>query len=40
VVNPLTLLWWSLSPEIVLVIVGVLALAIIVAVAVFGGGWS
>jgi hypothetical protein len=39
-VSPLTLLWWAISPELAIVIIGVLALAIIVAVAVFGGGWS
>ena len=38
--SPVELLWWAISPELAVAIVAVLALAIIVAVAVFGGGWS
>lgn len=37
--SPVELLWWAISPELGLVIIGLLALAIVTAVAVFGGGF-
>lgn len=38
--NPISLIWFAFSQSITLVIVGLLAVAIVAAVVVFGGGWS
>jgi hypothetical protein len=38
--NPFELVWWAIDGDVMVVVVGVLAVAIIAAVVVFGGGWS
>jgi hypothetical protein len=37
---PISLLWFAVSSELGMVILAVLAIAIVTAVIVFGGGWS
>jgi hypothetical protein len=39
-VNPIALLWWATSQHVFLVAVGVIALGVILAVVIFGGGWQ
>lgn len=38
--NPVTLVLWALSDATAWLVVGLCALAVVVAFVVFGGGWS
>jgi hypothetical protein len=37
--NPLSLLWWAISQDTMLLAVGLIIIAIVAAFVVFGGGW-
>jgi hypothetical protein len=38
--SPLSLLWWAISQHLFLVALAVITLGVVLAFAIFGGGWQ